>query len=117
MNAMPDKDAEGAWVAVVRQAANLARLSIDEAQARRLGRDFGRILEAFESLRAQDVEGVEPMTAPHPQVDVVRADEVRPSLERDALLAPAPESTGEFFAVPKTIDTKSDEKPSRGAPS
>ncbi len=35
---------------------------------------------------------------------VLRADMVRPSLDRTAVMAAAPESDGRFFKVPKVIE-------------
>ena len=34
----------------------------------------------------------------------LRADEVRPSLDRKAVMAAAPESDGRFYKVPKVIE-------------
>ena len=36
--------------------------------------------------------------------ETLRVDEVRPSLDRDAVMAVAPETDGRFFKVPKVIE-------------
>ena len=39
-----------------------------------------------------------------PAGSLLRADALRPSLARDAVMAAAPESDGRFFKVPKVIE-------------
>ena len=87
----------------VRKTAHLARLAMGDAELAKLAGQFGRILEAFQSLTKVDVEGVEPMTWPADLADVLRDDRARPSLERDAALANAPAREGEYYSVPKTV--------------
>ena len=94
----PDKD-------LVLKTAALARLAISDTEAERLGADFAQILSAFEDLKDLDVEGVEPMLGATALRNVLRDDRVRPSLETDRALAPAPNRDGEFFGAPKTLET------------
>lgn len=88
---------------LVRQTAALARLEIDEGEARRLGPQFAAILRHFQVLEGVDVGDAEPMTAATKARDVLRPDEVRPSLKPDALLANAPRRIEDFYAVPRTV--------------
>ncbi len=88
----------------VQKCAALARLQVEPEQVERLAEDFDRILDAFRGLTELDVSGVKPMTGALDLQDIVRADEPRPSLERERLLAPAPKVEDGFFAVPKTVD-------------
>jgi aspartyl-tRNA(Asn)/glutamyl-tRNA(Gln) amidotransferase subunit C len=44
---------------------------------------------------------------PYPLTNVARADDVRPSLERDALLAAAPAVEDDRFAVPRIVAEES----------
>ena len=92
---------------LVRKMASLARLSIDEAEESRLGEQFDAILAQFQALSQLDVEGVEPMTGPLEPEDVLREDEPRPSLPVDQALANAPQRSGDFYGVPKTIGGES----------
>ena len=85
------------------RTAALARLRITAEEAERLGPQFAGILEAFRVLESLDVEGVEAMTRASTDESVVRADEERPSLPVDAVLANAPQRVDDFFGVPKTI--------------
>jgi len=91
----------------VRKCANLARLEVTPEEEQRLTDDFARILTAFEGLTQLDVSEVEPMLGGAELESVLRADERRDSLSNDALLASAPKTDGEFFSVPKTLDSGS----------
>lgn len=87
----------------MQQTAALARLALTPEQEARLGAQFERILAAFEALSELELEGVPEMGAPGGERSVLRPDEARPSLERDALLALAPRREAEFYQVPKTV--------------
>lgn len=87
----------------VRQVAELARLSLDAAEARALADQFARILEQFRVLERLDVTNVEPTTGAAQLVDVARADVPRPCLTPDAALAGAPARVDDFYSVPKTV--------------
>lgn len=86
------------------RTARLARLSLDPARVDRLAEDFARILEAFQGLAAVDVDEGAPAEAPE-ACAAPREDAPRPTLDRAELLANAPEPAGEFFGVPKTVET------------
>lgn len=90
-------------IEVVRAAARLARLELDEEEAGRLGPQFARILDHFRALASLDVEGVEPSSGARELSDLLRPDEPRASRGVERLLAGAPLREERFFAVPKTI--------------
>ena len=87
------------------KTAALARLDVSAEEVARLGADFARILAAFQDLSDLDVDGVEPMFGPNALRNVLRSDEARPSLDTDQALAAAPDRDGDFFGVPKTLET------------
>jgi aspartyl-tRNA(Asn)/glutamyl-tRNA(Gln) amidotransferase subunit C len=87
----------------VRRVATLARLEIDEDEARRLGAQFAAILDHFRVLSELDVGDAEPMTSPVDVVDVLRDDVPLPSLPADLVLRAAPRREGDQYAVPKTV--------------
>jgi len=87
----------------VRQMAELARLKLDEAEARAYAGQFARILEHFRTLERLPVEGVEPLSGAAGLCDVTRADAPRPGLSTEAALANAPDRREAFYGVPKTI--------------
>jgi len=87
----------------VKKIAQLARLEVSNDEARRLAPQFARILEHFQTLAQLELPDVEPMAGATGLSNVQRADEPRPSLDRDELLAAAPDRRDDFYGVPKTI--------------
>jgi aspartyl-tRNA(Asn)/glutamyl-tRNA(Gln) amidotransferase subunit C len=70
--------------------AHLARIGLNENEVARFQGQLSAILDHFRALEELDTEGVEATSHPLPLESVMRADEVRPSLPRDELLANAP---------------------------
>lgn len=88
----------------VERLARMARLGLTEEEKERLQRELSQILRAFEGLRQVPTEGVEPTAHLVPLQNVLRADEVRPSLPREQVLANAPETRDGFFRVPRILE-------------
>ncbi|HEY8241279.1 MAG TPA: Asp-tRNA(Asn)/Glu-tRNA(Gln) amidotransferase subunit GatC [Kiritimatiellia bacterium] len=93
--------AEGIDVAYV---AHLARLQLTDAETKKLQGQLDHILAYVDELKKVDVEGVEPMSHVLDIHTVLREDAVKPSLDRDLVLANAPEHHGKHFIVPKIIE-------------
>ena len=55
-------------------------------------------------LNELDTDGVEAMSHCFPVTNVMREDEVQPSMSADEIVANAPESQDGCFVVPKTVD-------------
>ncbi len=90
----------------VEYVAGLAQLTLDDAAKERLVDELGQILGYVEKLDELDTSGVEPTMHVVEMTNVFRDDEVRPSLPRDTALANAPKHDGEYFLVPKILDTE-----------
>jgi aspartyl-tRNA(Asn)/glutamyl-tRNA(Gln) amidotransferase subunit C len=88
---------------LLQKTAELARLELNDEQARALGPQFDAILAHFEILAAVDVEGVPPTRGATDLADVRRQDLIQESGPFEALLANAPDRQGEHYGVPKTI--------------
>jgi aspartyl-tRNA(Asn)/glutamyl-tRNA(Gln) amidotransferase subunit C len=88
----------------VDHVARLARLELSDAEAEDLTGQLGVILEHAEDVAALDLAGVEPSAHPLPLVNVVRPDEVAPTLDRDEVLASAPATEDGRFRVPRILD-------------
>jgi aspartyl-tRNA(Asn)/glutamyl-tRNA(Gln) amidotransferase subunit C len=84
--------------------ARLARLALSDDEKVRMRDQLDRILSYIAKLNELDTAGVEPTSHAIRMVNVMRDDEVRPSLPLDAMLANAPEPAGEFFRVPRIIE-------------
>jgi aspartyl-tRNA(Asn)/glutamyl-tRNA(Gln) amidotransferase subunit C len=89
----------------VEHVALLARLELTPTEKERLTHDLNTILDHFEHLQELDTTGVAPMSHPVPMANVLREDEVRPSLPRESFLCEAPEARPEFFVVPRIVET------------
>lgn len=88
----------------VAKVAHLARLKLSDAELEALTSQLAGVLEYVDVLNELDTEDVEPMVHAVELSNVLRADEPRPSLPREAALANAPKSDGRFFLVPQIID-------------
>src|SRR5262245_54765860 len=89
--------------AEVEHVAQLARLALTEDEIVALTDDLGAILDHAAEVSALDTEGVPPTAPPVPLVNVFRADEARPGLARDEVLAQAPEAQDGRFRVPRIL--------------
>jgi aspartyl-tRNA(Asn)/glutamyl-tRNA(Gln) amidotransferase subunit C len=88
----------------VEHVARLARLALSEAERARMGEQLTVILRYIDKLKSLEIAGVEPTDHVVPLVNVMREDEVEPSLPRDTMMANAPDPAGEFFRVPRIIE-------------
>ncbi|MBM3673780.1 MAG: Asp-tRNA(Asn)/Glu-tRNA(Gln) amidotransferase subunit GatC [Actinobacteria bacterium] len=87
----------------VRHVANLARLALADDEVAGLADDLGVILDHAQDVAALDLEGIPPTAHPIPLENVLRPDEVRPSLDRAEVLAAAPEAEDGRFRVPRIM--------------
>lgn len=88
----------------VRYVARLARLDLSEAEIETFQTQLGHVLEHVEALRKVDVSAVEPTAHASAVFNVFRADEVRPSLPPQTVLANAPRQANDLFVVTKVLD-------------
>lgn len=87
----------------VAHVAQLARLDLTEAERERMVVDLGAVLDHAAGVAALDTAGVPPTAHPLPLQNVLRADEVRPSVDRDEVLAMAPQAEDGRFRVPSIL--------------
>ncbi len=83
--------------------ARLARLGLTEAEIERMTSQLGDMLDHFADIDELDLAEVEPMTQPYPLTNVLRDDRVAPGLDRDEVLAAAPDAHDGRFRVPPII--------------
>lgn len=89
----------------IAHVARLARLGLDETQQEGYRRQLADILE--HAARVQSVTtDIEPTSHPLGLTNAFRADEVRPSLDREEVLAQAPERRDGFFVVPPALEVE-----------
>jgi aspartyl-tRNA(Asn)/glutamyl-tRNA(Gln) amidotransferase subunit C len=84
--------------------AYLARLQLTEAEAAQFSTQVKDILKYVEKLNELDVTNVEPTAHAVPLTNVLRKDEVQPSIESADVLRNAPQQARSLFIVPKIVE-------------
>jgi len=80
--------------------ARLARLALSNEEIERMSGELPAILEHVERMNELDLDGVEPTSHVVALENVLRADEPRPSWDRDRVLEGAPDPSVGAFRVP-----------------
>lgn len=90
--------------AEVAHLARLARLAVTEEELDLFAGQLQQILDAV--ARVSEVAAVDVASTSHavPLTNVFRRDEVRPSLDRNEVLAGAPAAEDGRFRVPRILD-------------
>lgn len=88
----------------VEKVALLSRLEMPESELEAFTEQLNAILEYADSLNRVDTTGIQPTAHVLPLQNVMRADEVKPSLPRELALLNAPEEEDGYFKVPKIIE-------------
>jgi aspartyl-tRNA(Asn)/glutamyl-tRNA(Gln) amidotransferase subunit C len=83
--------------------ARLARLGLTSDEIERMTVQLGDMLDHFADIDELDLADVEPMTQPYPLANVLRDDVVVAGLDRDEVLAAAPDAYDGRFRVPPII--------------
>jgi len=91
-------------VAEVEHIAELAKLGLSEAEKHVLQEQLSAILDYFEMLQEADTSAVPPTATVLPLRNVMREDEVRPSLSPGEVLANAPQRDGDSFKVQAVLE-------------
>lgn len=87
----------------VRYVAKLARIALTDDEVERFGSQLGDLLEHVDALSKLDVSQVAATAQVVESRNVEREDEIRPCLDREAVLQEAPQRQGGFFRVPRII--------------
>ena len=88
----------------VAHLARLSRLDLSDEQLDHLAPQLDVILGAVARVGEVAADDIPPMSHALPLTNVFRPDEVRPSLDRDAVLSGAPAAEGGRFRVPRILD-------------
>jgi aspartyl-tRNA(Asn)/glutamyl-tRNA(Gln) amidotransferase subunit C len=88
----------------VAHVARLARLRLSPEELETMREQLSKILDHFEMLQELDVSAVPPTAQVTDMLNVLRADELRPSLPREAALANAPDQQDGMFRVRAIFD-------------
>lgn len=85
------------------KVAGLARLTLSDAEVDLFTEQLESILEHADDVAALDLDDVPPTSHPIELSNIMRPDEVRPSLDRDEVMAEAPAAEGGMFRVPPVL--------------
>ena len=88
----------------VLHVARLARLHLSDEEVDRLQAQLSNILAAIETLRDVDTSHVGPTASVIRLENVMRDDEPRPPMSREAALANAPLRDDPFLRVPTVLE-------------
>lgn len=87
----------------VEKLAQLSRLNFSESEQEAIRQDLEQMIGFVEKLNEINTDGVEPLTHINENVNSLRKDEVKGSVDTATALSNAPVSEGPFFTVPKVI--------------
>ena len=88
---------------MVDKLANLSRLKFDETEKISIKSDLQKMIQFVEKLNELDTTGVKPLLHMSENINVLRTDEVKGSISREAGLQNAAIHDEQFFKVPKVI--------------
>jgi aspartyl-tRNA(Asn)/glutamyl-tRNA(Gln) amidotransferase subunit C len=87
----------------VAHVAKLARLHLTDDELATFTGQLDAVLDHAADVEALDLDDVPPTFHPYPLENVLRDDEVRPSLDREEVLAQAPAVEDHQFKVPPVL--------------
>lgn len=88
----------------VMHVARLARIGVSDEDVEKFTRQLSNILENFAALQQLDTTDVPPTAQSIPLLNVMKPDEVRPSLTADEVLENAPRREGDFFRIRAVLE-------------
>ena len=100
---MSDRPSTRIDSSVVAKVSRLARLDLTPDEIELTTTQLADMLEHFADIDALQLADVAPMTQPFPLVNVMRDDVVQSCLDREEVLAQAPEAESGRFKVPPII--------------
>ena len=90
----------------IEHVARLARLELTDQEKARLREQLGVILEAAAKVSEVATDDVPPTAYAIARSNVLRPDEITPSLTTEEVLSNAPEVEDDRFKVPKVVEVE-----------
>jgi aspartyl-tRNA(Asn)/glutamyl-tRNA(Gln) amidotransferase subunit C len=90
--------------AAVDHVARLARLDLSADERVRMQEELTTILDHVTRIQSLDLDGIEPTAHTVPLRNIMRPDEVVPSLTQEEALASAPAAEDGRFRVPRIVE-------------
>ena len=89
---------------LVRHLASLARILVTDEEVEKLAGELGVIVDSVAKVNEATSGDVLPTSHPIPMTNVMRDDEIRPSLTQEQALSGAPDSAEGRFKVATILD-------------
>lgn len=89
---------------LVRHLASLARILVTDDEVEKLAGELGVIVDSVAKVNEATSGDVLPTSHPIPMTNVMRDDEIRPSLTQEQALSGAPDSAEGRFKVAAILD-------------
>ena len=90
----------------VQKIAKLSKLTLSDKEINLYSKQMSQIIDYVSQLDKVDTSKVEPLSSVIDNNNVIREDNVEPSLDKSTTLKNAPKSDEEFIYVPKIIRSK-----------
>jgi aspartyl-tRNA(Asn)/glutamyl-tRNA(Gln) amidotransferase subunit C len=91
-------------LAQVEHVAQLARLTLSDQEKELFCEQLSSILEYAQRLQELDTSAIPPTATVLPLENVMRDDQIRPSLPLEDALANAPDTENDYFRVPVILE-------------
>ena len=88
----------------VKRAAELARIAVDDAEARAALSQLNDVFKLIAEMQAVDTRGIEPMSHALDLVQPLRGDSVTETNQHALFQSLAPHVEGDLYLVPKVIE-------------
>ena len=89
---------------LVRHLASLARILVTDEEVEKLAGELGVIVDSVAKVNEATSGDVLPTSHPIPMTNVMRDDDIRPSLTQEQALSGAPDSAEGRFKVAAILD-------------
>ena len=89
----------------LQKIAHLARLEMPESAEKEMMDSLNSVLTWMEELNEINTDNVKPLIHMSLEVNALREDEIIPNISREQGLKNAPKQNGEYFMVPKVMES------------
>ncbi|MDF3128350.1 Asp-tRNA(Asn)/Glu-tRNA(Gln) amidotransferase subunit GatC [Kiritimatiellaeota bacterium B1221] len=88
----------------VTYVANLARIELSAEETEKFQKELDTVVAYIHQLNELDLDGIEPMSHPHPRENVLREDVPMEGPDRELMLANAPARVQDLIRVPQMME-------------
>lgn len=84
--------------------AHLSRLSFEGEEKESIKKDMSNIVSFMEKLDTVDTSGVEPLIFMTSEINILREDEAKNTVDHETALKNAPKKDSDYFRIPKVLN-------------